>query len=268
MLSLVLMGALGAAPTSLAALSFQTVNVSEKVGDFALQHLSERLGQLGVQVITPAEVQAVLGLERQKQLLGCSEQASECTAELANALGADASMVGTLAKLGDTIELSLKVIDSRSGRRKAGFTERVRDEAALFEVMDRAATSLAEQLRPGASATVTTSAPAAGPHLRKLTLVPAIVGGVALVTAGVSLFFANDAHQQLTDSHRDPPANPQATANAGAAWQTAAGVAGGVAVASAAVAAWFYLSGDAPPVTPVALVVDGAPALAVGGRLP
>ena len=39
------------------------------------------------QVISASEVQTLLGFERQKQLLGCSEE-GECLTELAGALGA------------------------------------------------------------------------------------------------------------------------------------------------------------------------------------
>lgn len=57
--------ALLAAP-NVAAFPLQTVHVDPKLGDLALAHVTERLGQQGLQVMAPAEIQAILGLERQK----------------------------------------------------------------------------------------------------------------------------------------------------------------------------------------------------------
>jgi hypothetical protein len=259
-----LSGLLAAAPITVASPGFETVNVQEKVGGFALAHLSERLGALGIKVITPAEIQAVLGIDRQRQLLGCSDGAS-CSTELMDALGAEATMLGTLAKLGDTIELSIKVISSRTGARRAGFTERVRDESALFEVMDRAATSLAEQLNPPAPGSKRESG---GLHLRKATLVPAIIGGVALAAAGVTYGLAVDAHFELTDRTRPAVVDGASRAATGQTLQTVAAVAGGVGVAAAAVAVWFYVTGDAPPVTASVGPVGGGAVVSFGGRFP
>src|SRR3712207_8464674 len=36
-------------------------------------------------VIGPSEIRAVIGLERQKQLLGCSDESSDCLAEIGGA---------------------------------------------------------------------------------------------------------------------------------------------------------------------------------------
>lgn len=259
MLGVLVSSLLAASPASLASLGFQTVNVPQNVGDFALQHLSERLGQLGVQVITPAEIQALLGLERQKQLLGCSEQATSCTAELADALGAEASLLGTVARLGDTLELSIKVVSNRTGARRAGFTERVQGEGALFAVMDRAAESLAEQLRPP---------PPPGSDRRGRALVPALVGGVALLAAGASYGLAREAHLDLTDPARPAVANGAAKASTGQAWQVTGAVSTGVAVAAAAVATWLFVTGAPTTVAPSVGLWGGAPSLAVTGSFP
>lgn len=255
---------LAAAPTSIAALPLQTVNVPDKVATFALEHLSERLGQLHLKVVTPSEIQALLGLERQKQLIGCTEEASSCTAELADALGADASLVGTMAKLGETIELSIKIISNRGGARLAGFTQRVQKEADLFEVMDRAADSLAEQLAPKTD--VPTAS--AGLHLRNRTAIPAIVGGVALASAGAAAIVALEAHLDLTDATRPPLADGEAKAAAMQQWQTVSAVAAGVGVAAVAVAIWFYASGEPPVLTPSVALTGGAATLTIGGTLP
>jgi TolB-like protein len=67
-------------------------------------------------VLASKDVQTLLGLERQKQLLGCSEEAQSCFTELAGALGARFVMAGSVAKLGDAYQLSLQVLDSRTAQ--------------------------------------------------------------------------------------------------------------------------------------------------------
>ena len=63
------------------------------------------------QVISASEVQTLLGFERQKQLLGCSEE-GECLTELAGALGARFVLSGSIARLGSTYQLNLQTLDS------------------------------------------------------------------------------------------------------------------------------------------------------------
>ncbi len=63
-----------------------------------------------MQVITSTMMQSILGLERQKQLLGCKEDTS-CLVEVGNALGADLLVSCTLGKLGSTFLLSCSLID-------------------------------------------------------------------------------------------------------------------------------------------------------------
>jgi len=67
-------------------------------------------------VISAREVQTLLGFERKKQLLGCSEDSGSCLQELAGAMGARFVMSGTIAKLGDALQLSLQVLDSQKAQ--------------------------------------------------------------------------------------------------------------------------------------------------------
>jgi hypothetical protein len=65
----------------------------------------------GFDVLTNADVAAVLGVEKQKQLMGCSE--SNCLTELGGAIGADYIVRGNLASVGDRVALTMTLIDSR-----------------------------------------------------------------------------------------------------------------------------------------------------------
>lgn len=62
-------------------------------------------------VLGPNDVRAIIGQERQKQLLGCTEEASSCLAEIAGALNADRAMNGDLAIVGSSVLLNLSLLD-------------------------------------------------------------------------------------------------------------------------------------------------------------
>lgn len=69
------------------------------------------------EVISSRDLQSLLGLERQKALLGCSDDAAKsCMTELSGALGARFVMTGTLARLGDAWQLTLTTLDSQKAQ--------------------------------------------------------------------------------------------------------------------------------------------------------
>jgi hypothetical protein len=70
----------------------------------------------GISAISAAEVRDMLGLERQKQLLGCEEDATSCLAEVAGALDADEMVTTELVLLGETYTLTARRSDMRRGR--------------------------------------------------------------------------------------------------------------------------------------------------------
>lgn len=61
-------------------------------------------------VISFDEVRQMLNLESEKQALGCTSN-EECLAQIADALGVDYLVTGTLAKVGDTHVFSLKLLN-------------------------------------------------------------------------------------------------------------------------------------------------------------
>jgi hypothetical protein len=72
--------------------------------------LSTELGKSGdLDVIAGRDIEAILGFEAQKQLLGCDE--ASCVAELGGALGADELVVGQVGKIGETFVVNVKLID-------------------------------------------------------------------------------------------------------------------------------------------------------------
>src|SRR5207249_230693 len=78
---------LAAEPIKLAAIPLSAVEIDAQRAAFFSEHLSSSMASSQVRVVTPQEINALLGIERQKVLLGCSDAASTCMAELGNALG-------------------------------------------------------------------------------------------------------------------------------------------------------------------------------------
>lgn len=78
------------------------------------EKLIEALAQQQFQVVTGEQVASALGLERQRQLLGCAE-GSSCSAEIALALGVDGIVSGSVAKVDAGFDLSVKIFSAQSG---------------------------------------------------------------------------------------------------------------------------------------------------------
>jgi len=86
----------------------------------------------GYDVISQADVSAMIGFEKQKQMLGCTDQAS-CLAEIGGALGVDYVVSGQVGQIGSRYHLSLQLLDSRKAKvlaRGARFADRNEDALA------------------------------------------------------------------------------------------------------------------------------------------
>jgi TolB-like protein len=68
-----------------------------------------------LRVVTQSDIQAMLSLEKQKQLLGCTEDVA-CMAEIGGALGVERLLVPSVTKLGGTYLVHLKLIDVKKAR--------------------------------------------------------------------------------------------------------------------------------------------------------
>lgn len=104
------------------------------------------LRQQGFQVISSSDMAAALGLERQRQLLGCNE--SNCMTELGGALGVDYIARGTVAVIGNLTALSLSLQDSHGlevNRVSVRFPGH--DAATLLEKLDETVPRLIQPVR-------------------------------------------------------------------------------------------------------------------------
>ena len=65
-------------------------------------------------VVSKADIQAMLSLEEQKQFAGCDE--ASCLAEIGGALGVDYLVTSNVARFGEILALNLKLINTRESR--------------------------------------------------------------------------------------------------------------------------------------------------------
>lgn len=199
MLFALVLSVVGAAPT-LASPDFSTLNVSGEVARFCNEHLAQQLATRGVQVTTARQISAALGLERQKQLLGCGEDASSCIAELASALGVDGMVLGDLGRLGTKFQVNLRVTRSSDGKVIATWSRSVNREDDLLEAL----TDAAQELAPAIFSAFNRAVPTAPVVKRTWPLAPTLIGGgLAAVSLG-SFIFAGATYGRLTDENNRP----------------------------------------------------------------
>ena len=84
-------------PIRVAAPGLKVVNLEPASASFYNSNLAQLLNYQGVRVSTQEELGALLGFERQQQLLGCTDD--RCRSAIAATVGVDALLVGQVAKL-------------------------------------------------------------------------------------------------------------------------------------------------------------------------
>jgi hypothetical protein len=135
------------------------------LGDVVATELS-RTGRF--QVIGRSDLVALLGYEKQKVALGCTE--SSCLAEIGGAIGADLVLSGQAGRLGTQFRLSLLVVDARKAAaraRVARFTEATED--ALAKAVPELVGELVGALGSGAPKDAPVTASALLDHARSLS---------------------------------------------------------------------------------------------------
>lgn len=73
------------------------------------------LARQGLDVISKSDIQAMLGFQKERQLLGCTEDAG-CIAEIGGSLGVDYVLTGQVGQIGSQYNLSLLLVDSRKAK--------------------------------------------------------------------------------------------------------------------------------------------------------
>ncbi len=210
----------------------------------------------GVKVTTPSDIAAVLGNERQRQLLGCTDDTS-CLAEISGAVGADYLVIGSVARVGGEFIANLKLIVAKNAEVRGAWSARVKTETELLDFLEQTGSAVRAKL---------VGAPARPSFAR---WVPAIVGAAA-VGVGVGLFahaFSYRSRLVVGDDAIGSVEQARAVASTGRSFELAGLITGAVGLALCAGGVLFAVLTRSSEVTVGAAWVDG-PAFALGGRLP
>lgn len=92
------------------------------------------------ELMTSADVNSVLSVERQRALMGCTD--TSCMAEIGNALGVDQLLDVSVGGVGNLRVVVLRLIDARTARALRRETETVPDESGLVDGCHRATARL------------------------------------------------------------------------------------------------------------------------------
>jgi hypothetical protein len=147
------------------------------------------------QVLSQRDVATLLGVERQKQLLGCDESAS-CLTELTGALDARFVLSGSLNKLGSSYQLTLQALDTRKNQPVG---RSVRTAKSVDQLRGLLPWAVAEA----------TGTPAPKAPSRVLPILLMVAGGLALAAGGVATFQAEVSETAIVRELR-PGAVPAA----------------------------------------------------------
>ncbi len=140
--------------------------------------LVDDAARAGFDAISQADVSAMIGFEKQKKMLGCSEDSS-CLAEIGGALGVEYVLSGQVGQIGSRYHLSFQLLDARKARvvgRAARFSDRDEDalaaaaQAAVAELLGNVVASQKVAGAPPAAAkdfAVKESAPKPAPQVAK-----------------------------------------------------------------------------------------------------
>ena len=258
MLSLFGWAALAASPISLAVPGFQLVDLDEKHAAFLVESFAQQLSRQGFTITTQAQLGTLLGLEREKALLGCGSDGS-CMLELANALGVDGLVVGTLAKIDGRYQMTVRIISASNAHLLAQWSDAFPTEDALLDAFTSIAPKLARDVE---------RATHRGSGVRRTwALLP---GAVALglgVGAGITLGAA-EGRVAMLKSGEPIPGDAKVFAQETKPLQA---VGAGLCIAAGAtlgVAAALLLFGADSPATPTAFIVPGGGGLALSGVFP
>jgi hypothetical protein len=245
----VLIALAAAAPVKLASVGFVQLNLTEQLAGVYADTFANKLQACGgIDVLTSKDIAAVLGIERQKALLGCSEESTTCSAEIAGALGVDGVIRGDVARVGSAYQINIRILSAKNGQSIAVFSHQANSEQELLAGIAQAAKAAAPKVRVAFGGTGSGCVEASGPGLpRWAALIPGALGVVTLAIGTGFWASAGIKYATLRNSTTDLALAVQQR-DQGAQQQTVgiALVATGAALAAIAVV-WYALTGEAAP---------------------
>jgi hypothetical protein len=221
-------------------LDIQTSGIDAEQAPMLTEMLTSEVAALGYyDVVAGADIVAIVGLEQQRNLFGCTEDS--CIAEIGGALGAKKLLVSQVGHFGDAWVINVKLID----------TEKVRTDIRLSETVPGgidavlgALKSMAHQLlpaRPAGDQTPTqavTAEPEGGrPAPGALEIALAGGGGAAI---GAAAYFGWQARSLAAEINDNEPGAQKKVGDARRAQLLAnVGYGVGAAAVGAAVVVWL-----------------------------
>lgn len=161
--------------------------------------LTEASSMPGFEVIGKSDINAIIGFEKQKKVMGCSEDSS-CLAEIGGALGVDFIMVGSVGAIEDLYRLDLKLVETKKAKVKSRIGVSVEGkERKLVAAIQKAVHDLLEPETP--------KAPPEKP-VAKAATAGAVAAGAAAATPGQP---ASTAAKAPTTSTASAPKQATAT---------------------------------------------------------
>jgi hypothetical protein len=168
---------------SAAVLPLEAKNgVSPDVAELLTGNLVTRLGDSGkfTRVVGTKEIEALLGYEKQKQLLQCESQS--CLAELAGAMGVEYVVLGTVGRLGKMWLFNATLVNTSRGEAVARVSKSVSGEedalvAALESVVATLVAGVPASARPAGNNAPQASPAATPPGAPRAPETAAAVGG-------------------------------------------------------------------------------------------
>lgn len=254
-----------AQPLSVAVLDWTGSGLEPAQMASLTETFANRLAATGASVSTPRAIAAVLGAERQRALLGCSDASSSCVAEIAAALGTETIALGDLVKTSKALRLSLKLIAARDGAILSTWEGAAPSDDELFGMVGAAA----DQLVTTAAAKLGRSA---APKARSWWfLVPAAVSVAAGVGAIITQSIAGQRYAAIPTSASSEARSLAEVRQLRAEGEAAQWATRGLLIASAAglvTGAVMFLSGlFASPASPIVVVLPDGGFLGLGVRL-
>lgn len=187
----------GAEKPKLIILDLTAAGIDERVSSALSEAVTAEAANRSIfQVISSKDVQTMLGVERQKQMIGCSE-GSSCLTELGGALGARFVMSGSVARLGPSFQLSLQTIDTKTAQ-PVGRSSRIAKD--LGELRGLIPWAVAEA----------TGTPLPPPPSRWLPYTLIAGGGLAAVAGGIAGFNALTREEVIASELAHGKTNPAA----------------------------------------------------------
>jgi hypothetical protein len=190
LLALSVLLSISGGPPRVAIPPWHGVNLEPDAVAFFSNHFAQRLREAGIPVSTSSEIEAVIGLERTKQMLGCTDDSSSCFTEVAAAIGTEAIAVGSVGRFGTAYQVDVKILRVVDGRSVAAASARTASERELIDALSEMAKSMA----------MTLGVRQASGRPRSVALIPAVGAVLSGVAAGVCLGLARSEYSALASA--------------------------------------------------------------------